>query len=310
MPAASLAVGPGLIGVELQGMSALLQGGIAFDVFGSAGAAAPASAEYEVHPNEQTASAVSTPIRIVFDDGQGLIAGKTELRYLGVPVGVVETVRVMEGQVEATAHFQPGYDFLRRRGSEFAIIRPEIDLKGVHWLETVIGGVHISCSPGADSSYAETFNAVAPEAPALMNISGLEVVLESPATKIDAGAPVCYNDTPVGEVISKTLSRDGKRILLRARIRDEHRNLVRTNSVFWDSTRVDAKISFLKVEIDAPSVLAPNGRVDFRTPDQGGTQAKKETVFSLLPLPPAFPVESLTPAPAPKPSKGPQTWKR
>ena len=312
VPVASLAVGPGLLGVELQGMPALLQGGIAFDAFGSAGPSAPASAEYEVYPNEQTASAVSDPIRIVFDDGQGLIAGKTELRYLGVPVGVVETVRVMEGRVEATARFQPGYDFLRKRGSEFAIIRPEIDLKGVHGLETVIGGVHISCSPGEDSSYAETFDAVPPEVPALMNEPGLEVVLESPGTKIDAGAPVSYNETPVGEVISKTLSRNGKSILLKLRIRDEHRNLVRTNSVFWDSTRVDAKIGFLKVEIDTPSVIEPNGRVEFRTPDEGGMQAKKDTVFSLLPLPPAFLVDSpaATPAPTPKPFKGPQTWKR
>ena len=310
IPAASLAVGPGLIGVELQGMPALLQGGIAFDVFGSAGPAAPASTEYEVHPNEQTASAVSDPIRIVFDDGQGLIAGKTELRYLGIPVGVVETVRVSEGRVEATARFQPGYDFLRKRGSEFAIIRPEIDLKGAHGLETIIGGVHIACSPGSDSSYAESFSAVAPQAPALMNEPGLEIVIESPATKIDAGASVCYNDTPVGEVILKTLSRDGKRILLTARIRDEHRNLVRTNSVFWDSTRVEAKIGFLKVDIDTPNVLEPNGRIEFRTPDQGGVQAKKDTVFSLLSVPPAFPVESAVPAPAPRPSRAPQSWKR
>lgn len=310
VPVATLAVGPGLLGVEVQGLSGLLQGGIAFDTIGTPGQAAAAGSDFELLAGEQAAWAVSEPIRILFENGEGLIPGKTELRYLGVPVGLVETVRTVEGRVEASARFKPGHDSLRRRGAEFAIIRPEIDLKGVKGLETLVGGVYISCSPGAGSEYAETFDAVPPEEPALMNEPGLEIVIESPSTKIDAGAAVCYNNTPVGEVVKKVLSRDGKRILLTARIRDEHANLVRTNSVFWDATEMDAKIGFLKVRIDTPSVLDPNGRISFHTPDAGGTRARKGTVFNLLPEEPDTKQGAAPSAPDERATKPSPFWKR
>ena len=287
VPAALVAVGHGVVGVEMQSLSGFLQGGVAFDAFGTPGPVALDQPAFELHGSEQAASAISEPIRISFQDGEGLLAGKTELRYLGIPVGIVEQVRVMEDNVEATARFQPGYDFLRRAGSEFAIIRPEIDLKGVHGLDTLVGGVYITCAPGTGGKYASSFNAVPPAAPALMNETGFEIVLESPSTKIDAGAPISYNDTPVGEVVSKTLSRDGKRIFLTARIRDAHSNLVKSNSVFWEAATVEAKVGIFKVEIDTPSVAAPAGRVAFHTPDGGGGPVKAGTVFTLSTKPPA-----------------------
>ncbi len=296
VPPAKLAVGPGLIDVEVQGLTSLLQGGIAFDTFGSSGPAAAETAEYELHVNEQMASAISPPIRITFEDGQGLVAGITRLQYLGVSVGIVESVNASEGKVVATARFKPGYDFLRSRGSEFAIIRPEIDLKGVHGLETVIGGVHIACAPGGSSEYAASFHSVPAEEPVLLNEPGFEIVIVSASTKVDAGAPISYNSTPVGEVIAKTLSQDGKQIVLTARIHDEHSNLVRSNSIFWDVSTVEAKIGFLKVEIDTPAVLHPNGRIEFHTPDARGAAVKRRTVFPLL-------SESPKPTEPPKPTK-------
>ncbi len=309
VPVATLAVGPGLIDVEVRGLSALLEGGIAFDAIGAPATSAAELAEFELFINEHSASAISDPVRISFDNGQGLVAGKTELRYLGIPVGIVERVETELGRVDAFARFQPGYDFLRTRGSEFAIIRPEIDLKGVHGLETLVHGVYIACAPGGGGGYAESFAAVPPEEPALQNETGFEIVIESPATKIDAGATVSYNDTPVGEVTKKTLSRDGKRILLTARIRDEHRNLVRTNSVFWDATTVEAKIGFLKVEIKTPSVVDPSGRVSFHTPDHGGALAKERTVFPLLPTEPRLDAETAPQAPRTKSPGRLRNWK-
>jgi paraquat-inducible protein B len=283
VPAALVAVGPGVVGVEIQGLSALWQGGVAFDHFGSPGPAAAETNTFEIHVSERVASAISDPIRISFEDGQGLLAGKTELKYLGIPVGIVEQVRTTGGRVEATARFQPGYDFLRRTGSEFAIIRPEVGLKGVKGIETLVGGIYIACAPGNGSGYAVAFDAVPSAMPALLNEPALEIVLESSSTKIGAAAPISYNNTDVGEVISKTLSKDGKKIFLNVRIREEHARLVRSNSVFWSDTTVEAKVGFFKVEVDRPTVIAPNGRIAFLTPDEGGAPVRKGKVFTLEP---------------------------
>ncbi len=287
VPATSVAAGPGVIDVQLQGLSALWQGGVAFEVFDSPGPAATENAGFELHASERLAAAISDPVRITFADGQGLLAGKTEMRYLGIPVGIVERVRTVGGKVEATARFQHGYDFLRRKGSEFAAVRAQLSMQGVHGLEALVSGVYIICVPGGGSGYADSFNAIQTVAPELLNESGFEIVLVSSATRIDAGAEVTYNDTPVGTVVGKTLSKDGKQIQLTARIRAEHRGLVRTSSVFWDAATVEAKLGFLKLQIRTPSVVAPSGRIAFLTPDTGGEPAKKKDVFQLMPRQPS-----------------------
>lgn len=285
-PAALVTVGPGVVGVEMQGLSALWQGGIAFDTFGPPGPAAAGTNDFEIHVSERAASAISDPIRIAFEDGQGLLAGKTELRYLGIPVGIVEKVRTTDGKAEATARFQPGYGFLTRKGSEFAIIRPEIGLQGVKGIETLVGGIYIACAPGSGSGYAVAFEAVPAAMPALLNEPGLEIVLESPSTRIGAGAPIRYNNTDVGEVVAKSLSLDGNKIILTARIREEYGKLVRSNSVFWSDMTVEAKVGFFKVEIDRPEVIAPNGRITFHTPNADAPPVRKGFVFALQPEPP------------------------
>ncbi len=214
------------------------------------------------------------------------------------------------GSVEAFARFKPGYDFLSTDGAEFAIVRPEITLKGVHGLETLTRGVYIACTPGSANSHAESFAAVPQDQVALETEVGLEIVIESPSTRVDAGAPIDYNQTRVGEVIKKTLSQDGKRIYLTAKIREPHRDLVRTNSVFWDASMVEAKIGFLKVEIGTPSVVDPSGRLSFHTPDHGGVRAKKMSKFILLPDEPKFAAEAAQKVPKTKPTGAFRNWKR
>jgi paraquat-inducible protein B len=282
VPAALVTVGPGVVGVEMQGLSALWQGGVAFDAIGSPGPAAAETTAFELHVSELAASAISDPIRIFFADGQGLLAGKTELKYLGIPVGIVEQVRPTDGKVEATARFQPGYEFLTRKGSEFALVKPEVGLQGVKGIETLVGGIYIDCSPGTGSESAVSFDAVPETMPALLNNSGIEIVLESPSTSVGAGAPISYNHTDVGTVVSKTLSPDGKRIMLTARIRQDYSSLLRSNSVFWADNAIEGKFWIFKVTFDRPELVAPNGRVAFYTPDQGGGLVSKGKVFTLL----------------------------
>lgn len=144
------------------------------------------------------------------------------------------------------------------------------------------GGIYIACAPGNGEGYTESFESMPAAMPVLLNESGLEIVLESPSTKIGAGAPISYNNVDVGEVIAKTLSQDGKKIFLNVRIREEYARLARTNSFFWPDTTVEAKVGFFKVEVDRPTVIAPHGRIAFLTPDSGGAAVRKGKVFSLL----------------------------
>ncbi len=117
VPALALQAGPGVLNLDVAGLESLLYGAVAFDVFDAPKEAAKDGAKFDLALTEAIARASSPSIRIDFDNGQGLLAGRTQVRYLGVPVGIVESLRTQDDSVEATVRFNPGYDFLRGEGS-------------------------------------------------------------------------------------------------------------------------------------------------------------------------------------------------
>jgi len=98
-PATSVQAGPGVLKVDVAGLDALLRGGVQFDVFGAPDGAVEDGAEFELFANERAARSISAAIRIAFENGQGLLAGQTQLRYRGVPVGLVERVNPSNSRV-------------------------------------------------------------------------------------------------------------------------------------------------------------------------------------------------------------------
>jgi paraquat-inducible protein B len=58
---------------------------------------------------------------------------------------------------------------------------------------------------------------------------------------------------------------------------------VRANSKFWDSSGLKASLGFLQFRIQTESIMAPDGRIAFATPDNTamGTEAKSGDSFEL-----------------------------
>ena len=269
-PASSVQAGPGVLKMDVVGLEALLQGGIQFDVFEKPAEAAGNGAQFELFPNEYAARCTSPPIRISFENGRGLLAGQTQLRYLGVPVGLVEEVKPSKGKVEVVARLEPGYDLLQREGSIFSLVRPRISLEGVSGLESLVSGVFIECVPGPKGRLVREFVGrsfgPAPDAP--NDQGGLEVVLTASATNIGAEAPIFYRGVRVGRVERKALSADGSRVDLFVLIRQSYAVLVRENTKFWDVSGLRASLGFVFLRVETESLQSiVSGGIAFATPD-------------------------------------------
>ena len=291
VPATSVEAGPGVLNVEVSGIQSLLKGGVAFDVFGPSGEPAKDGARFELFANERTARAGSPPIRIEFPNGQGLLAGQTQLRYLGIPVGIVEDVKPADGRVLVTARFDPGYDLLRRRGSGFSLVRPSISLNGVSGLETLVSGVYIECSPGPKGPLAESFrgnaNQLAEEDRS--DADGFRVVVQAASTTVGAGAPVLYRGVQVGKIVGKKISADGRSADLVASINRSSAALLRDNTQFWEAGGVRTSLGFLGIKIRTGSLQSLTlGGIEFFTPSgkQTGERIAQGHVFKLCDSPP------------------------
>jgi hypothetical protein len=273
VPATSIKAGPGFLKFDVNGLESLLKGGVAFDVFTSRSQTAAPESQFALYDDEPNARALSAPINIRFINGRGLAAGQTELRYLGVPVGVVQKVETAEGRVVVSARLNQGYEFLRREDSFFSIVRPNISLQGISGLETLISGVYIECTPGSSKRLAETFTGRSTIDAEEILQSGLTLTLLSDSTPINAGASVFYRGISVGRVTAKSLSPDGRHISLTIVVEKKYRHLVRVNSKFWNASGLKASLGFLQFRIQTESIMAPDGRIAFATPDNSAMGA-------------------------------------
>jgi paraquat-inducible protein B len=286
VPPTSVQAGPGVLKIDVASVESLIQGGVAFDVVGAPEPAAESGAKFELFPSEDVARAVSPPVHITFENGQGLLAGQSQVRYLGLPVGLVESVTPKDGKVEAVVRLNAGYDFLRRAGSAFTVVRLAVSLNGVSGLETVVSGVYIDCVPAEGGELVDHFTGVSPTKAAFeeKEEQGLEVVITAAHTNISVDAPVTYRGITVGKVGRKILAADGRKVGLCAVINPAYAGLIRQNTKFWDISGVKVTLGFfdLKVQTGSLDALAKGG-IAFATPDndQMGPQAERGHEFEL-----------------------------
>jgi len=284
VPATSIEAGPGVLNVEVSALQSLWKGGVAFDVFGAPGDPAGEGARFELFASERIARAGSPPIRIEFPNGQGLLAGQTQLRYLGIPVGIVEDVRPVEGKVLVTARLDAGYDLLRRKGSAFSLVRPKISLQGVSGLETLVSGVYIECTPGAQGPLVDRFRGASPQEleEEADGRAGFQIVVQSASTSIGINAPVLYRGVQVGKVVRKVLAADGTSAGLIACIDLPYAPLLRENTKFWDVSGVRASLGLFAIKIQTgPLKSLAYGGIEFATPPDMGPRIKTGHVFKL-----------------------------
>lgn len=291
VPASSVTMGPGGIRVDLTSLDTLLQGAVAFDDFGVSGALLDDRAVVPLLESEALAKAAGPPISITFPNGRGLRAGQTRLTYLGIPVGMVTDLKTVDGKVQVVARLNPGFDFLRLSGSNFTLVEPEISLKGVSGLETLITGVVIECEPGRGSALKTSFTGRVPKDENLVveqSEAGRKFRLVSRATSTGEGARVIYRDVEVGVVLEKKLAQDGRSVELTIGVESEYAHLVRRNSVFWDERGLRGSIGFLNIDLRAAIPLPVDGgggAIAFGTPDNPGPPAPANAVFTLYDKP-------------------------
>jgi paraquat-inducible protein B len=217
-----------------------------------------------------TLSEQGPKITVAFRTAEGIEAGKTKVRYKNIEVGLVQSVRFSDDFSHVVLHVQMAKDtvgFLGR-GAKFWVVRPQLSLRGVSGLSTLVSGAYIEIEPGQGRKQRH-FEGL--ETPPVIKAeeSGIRVTLLSKDLgSLDAGSPVYYRGILAGEVLGYELGNDQKSVLVYAFIRAPFDQLVRSNSRFWNVSGVDVDVSseglFVRTE-SMESVIF--GGLAFETPD-------------------------------------------
>lgn len=230
-------------------------------------------------------------LRILFDDGNSLQAGKTRVRYRGVTVGTVEEVNLTEDgkDVAAIVSLQKQYENFAVVGTKFWVVTPKVSFQGISGLETLIEGTYVAAEPGKrDADYKDEFKGKLNSESSENLEDTVPYFIETPnADSMNDGDSVFYRGVKVGSVSKVILGKTAQTVLVQINIQNRYGKIVRTNSYFWQKRAVDAKLGLFHSELKINSMdTLLHGGIDMWTPDPPEAIAKHGTHFPLLGAPP------------------------
>ena len=198
-------------------------------------------------------------ITVSFKSGDGLIAGKTFVKFKEVNIGLVKTVILSEDhqQVIATIQLDKDAGDFAREDTRFWIVRPRITASGVSGLSTLLDGPFIAADLGRATEKRDSF--VALEVPPILTEGnpGREFILRAPTLgSHDVGTPVYFRRLNVGQVVAYDLDKDGKNISIRVFIDAPYDQYVTNNARFWNASGIDVSLSASGIQVQTESLVA------------------------------------------------------
>jgi len=213
-------------------------------------------------------------ITIRFDNGHGIQPGDA-VRFRGIDIGKVLTVELNEqlDVVTVRAVLNPASAGLARQSSQFWIERPLLSATEVRGLDTLVGGRFMGIAPGPlDGPRQVDFDGLDSAPSGEVPEGSLEIVLEANERGgLQRGAPVLYRGLKIGHIVSVALSVDAATVEARTLILPAFKQLVRGNTVFWETSGIDLSVglSGLRLSVDTLSTIVLGG-VSMATPDTPG----------------------------------------
>ncbi|MGC3837169.1 intermembrane transport protein PqiB [Moritella viscosa] len=183
----------------------------------------------------QSITQAGIEIRVHFSNANGIVAGKTLVKYQGLIIGKVKKIALDDNLkgVYVTAEIDNKAEQVLRRNTQF-------------W--------HLS--PG-DGEYSIDFISVqnAPNNPP--DDEGLIVHLTADKlSSVRPGSEIFYKKIPVGQVHSFTLDKKTDKILVEAVIDKQYSYLIKDTSRFWNASGINAKFGLDGVKVETESLTA------------------------------------------------------
>ncbi|ENS4969523.1 MCE family protein [Vibrio fluvialis] len=227
-------------------------------------------------------------IQIYFSDAQGLVAGRTTIRYQGLEVGMVRDIKLSSdlNSIYVEADVYPEATRLLSADTRFWLVKPTASLSGVSGLDALVSGNYIAIQPGSNidgqSDHPDEYHALDSAPSDLLANSGLTISLKaSDLGGISIGSQIVYKKIPIGEVYSYQLDESAKSVIIQATIKNEYRHIITSESRFWNVSGVGTTVGFDGIDVRLESLSALiGGSIAVDSPD-GGEPVEQNTQFRL-----------------------------
>ncbi len=226
-----------------------------------------------------------TTITINFQTADGIVPGRTPVRYQGVEVGTVQGINLSDDyrKIQIKASIKSDMRDALRENTQFWLVTPKASLAGVSGLDALVGGNYIGMMPG-DGKESDTFTALDTQPKYRVNTGELMIHLHAPDLgSLNTGSLVYYRKIPVGRVYDYSINGQNNGVSIDVLIERRFVNLVKTSSRFWNVSGLNADVSLsgAKVQLESLAALV-NGAIAFDSPE-GAEAAKSVQNYTLYP---------------------------
>ncbi|MGI9282956.1 MAG: MlaD family protein [Endozoicomonas sp.] len=274
--------------VRTQSLISMIQGGVALytpeweeeESEASDGARFPLFNDYD-------AAEAGISISIEFPLDVALGQEKSKILFHGMEVGVIKDTSFNEdySAIIAEAVIRPEAKPILVTGARFWVVVPQINLKGITGLETLLAGRYIAMDVSqVDMKKAEPktqFIGLGSKPPASPSSPGLHLELRADSLEgLNQGSPVLYRKLPVGEVESYSLGKDG--VVIKILIKPRYQHLVNKSTLFWNISGVTLEGGLQGFKVRAGTLNSMlSGGIAFKTPDSDAARVSNKTRFVL-----------------------------
>ncbi|EHU2216059.1 MCE family protein [Acinetobacter baumannii] len=225
-------------------------------------------------------------IDVSFRTAEGLVAGKTTVRYKQVDIGVVRQIDLSEDRSHVIARIDLRKDAsnFAAKDSRFWVVRPRIGTSGVSGIDTLLSGSYIEVDGGKSEEKKLEFTGLEIPPVITSDVPGKEFFLNADDLgSLDVGSPIYYRRINVGQITAYKLSDDGKTVELQTFIRAPYDKFVTTDARFWQASGIDVSLNASGFSLDTQSLASiVAGGIAFGIPESSrATTAANHSRFNL-----------------------------
>jgi len=226
-----------------------------------------------------------TTVTIDFATADGIVPGRTPVRYQGVEVGLVQGISMTDDlrTIKIKASIKSDMKDALREDTQFWLVTPKASLAGVSGLDALVGGNYIGMMPGKGEP-RENFVALDTQPKYRVNTGEMMIHLHAPDLgALNSGSLVYFRKIPVGRVYDYSLNSGNKGVTIDVLIERRFTNLVKKESRFWNvsGVKADVGLSGAKVQLESLAALV-NGAIAFDSPETSEA-AKSADTYALYP---------------------------
>lgn len=184
-------------------------------------------------------------VTIDFMSADGIVPGRTPVRYQGVEVGTVEDVSLSKDlrKIEVRVSIKSDMEDALREETQFWLVTPKASLAGVSGLDALVGGNYIGMMPGKGKP-RDHFVALDTQPKYRLSNGDLMIHLHAPDLgSLNSGSLVYFRKIPVGRVYDYSINPNKQGVTIDVLIERRFTDLVKKGSRFWNVSGIDADLS-------------------------------------------------------------------